>query len=273
MLAEDAIDCRDFSHLVGPYLDGEAAPEDLGKIESHLESCAECATSARLLERTKARLRQEAVHDRKAAVPARLEAAIAADLGQEQARVGARRILFLGGALCLLLTGAAGALTLQEPAPNTASLAAADAIARHRLALPLDVASNDPVAVRDWLQPRLRFSPPVPALADAGYGLLGARVVTAEGARAAQLSYRGALGETLSVTAAGDPDGSMAQRWASAGADDESAGLFGLEDARLLHRAERDGLAVESWASGETVLTVVADLSPERLRAVLSGAR
>ncbi|MDX1393489.1 MAG: zf-HC2 domain-containing protein [Gemmatimonadota bacterium] len=43
----DRYSCEQVLHLLDDYLDRELTPEETGKVEEHLETCAECAAESK----------------------------------------------------------------------------------------------------------------------------------------------------------------------------------------------------------------------------------
>lgn len=179
--------------LLEPYADGELDALSAAKLETHLQSCAECAARVATL-RANRKVLAEALDPGPA--PEALRARIArqtsggarfaglSPIGLEAGRMAAAVLL-----TAILSAGVTGAV-LHRGAAQRAGDELLDAHARAlepgRL---YDVASTDKHTVKPWLDARLDFAPPVEDFSAQGFPLLGGRIDHVNGRRAAVLVY------------------------------------------------------------------------------------
>ncbi len=237
--------CRDVEPLLSTCVDGELLEDDRAAVRAHIQSCDACRARLASLEA----LKRAVARAPRPTLPPALEAQIKRDV-RAVARRGrlARAGIFFAG-----VAAAAAAVFVLVPAHQAAppgpSAVLRAAVERHRLDLPVDVASPDPRRVQEFLAARvgpLR----VPRLDPHGFGLRGARVVDVAEHRGAQLVYTGGYGQRLSVTALADPDGSLA------------AGVHAP------FSMSQDGLAVRVIETGGELYTLVGDVDDGRLQRV-----
>jgi anti-sigma factor RsiW len=126
-------------------------------------------------------------------------------------------------------------------------------VARHRLDVPVDVASADPARVQQFLASRVGPKLRVPHLEQTGFGLQGGRVVDVNERRGAQLVYTGGFGQRISVVALPDPDGAFAR------------------SVRAPLATSADGLAVRMLAGDGALYGVVGDVDDARIESVVNA--
>ncbi|HEY4222351.1 MAG TPA: zf-HC2 domain-containing protein [Myxococcota bacterium] len=241
--------------LLSPYADEELAAEESATVRAHVAGCAACGARVDEIRAWKSAIKSAGAPP---ALPPALADALAADLqsASRKQRMVPAAVLGVAVVAAIVATAwlaspssrAAAALPSTPAAALPANLAAS-AAERHRLDLPVDVASPDPARVQEFFAARVPLAAGhavrVPRLDIVGFGLTGGRVVDVGNHRGAQLVYTGGYGQRLSVLALPDPDGSLA---ASAA------------------RTSRDGaLAVRTVTADGAVYTLVGDVDDARI--------
>jgi len=125
---------------------------------------------------------------------------------------------------------------------------------------PVDVATNDPVGVRNWLAQRVDFIPPSVTTGSRDIELIGGRLCLFAGRRVASYMYRvhGRLVSIYVMTAAGlSPTG---------GIDIERVG-------RTVAVMRKGRLTQASWMKDGLIYSVVGELSESELLATLDEMR
>jgi anti-sigma factor RsiW len=209
VLAREPESCEQIEVWLHLVVDGECGPEEQATVEHHLASCERCTHALRLLERTRAGLRQAALASEQPA-PEALVGRIEGDI--RAASSGPRRPVLIAAGLALFLLGAGAAGLVMSQLDNPIDPMVGDLVERHALEVPVDVASPDADRVASFFQPRLGEPVLVPGMHGVGLGLRGGRVVNVEGHRAAQIVYRAPRGERVSVIAIPDHDGKLTRR-------------------------------------------------------------
>lgn len=171
------------------FLDGELDEADAAGAERHIETCADCRAFVAAAAAASEALRSPAA---KLAAPPLLRARIRRALDRE-ARPG-RRPAFLWGALSGVgVSGLAAALTvavMAPPAPEAFSVALADAHVRAlQSGRTIAVVSTSHHTVKPWFAGKAPLSPPVGDFAAQGFPLMGGRVDTIKGRKAAVVVY------------------------------------------------------------------------------------
>ena len=264
--ARAQLGCDDVEPLLSPCVDGELLDDDSVTVKAHVSVCDACRARLVHLQALKAAL---ASAGRTFDMPAGLEDQLRADVRRaarpmRAVRFAAAGVCAAGVAVVALAVagGAEDARTLQvtelavlgaERAERPAVVAAA--LQRHRLELPVDVASPDPRPVQEFLAQRLGHKLRVPHLERFGFGLQGGRVVDVEDRQGAQLVYTGGYGQRLSVVAVPDPDGTLAARFGDAGPG----------AARHVFIPGDDGLRVRVVQRNGAFYAIVGDLDEQRL--------
>ncbi len=170
------------------FLDGELHGADAAAAERHIEACAHCQAFVAAAADASEALRSPAA---RLAAPPLLKARIRKALDREDRPA---RPAFLWGALSGVgVSGLAAALmvaVVAPPAPEAFSIALADA---HVKALQsgktIAVVSTSHHTVKPWFAGKAPLSPPVGDFAAEGFPLMGGRVDTVTGRKAAVVVY------------------------------------------------------------------------------------
>lgn len=187
---------------INAYVDGELGPEAQAQVERHLG--AEVEDARRVSEYRAIGEALHALYDpvMDEPVPARLIAAT--ERPRSAALVWSMRI---AAVLALLVVGGAGGWFLRQ----TTSVADASeiALARHAIEAhrlyavevrhPVEVAADEEAHMSTWLSRRLGKPIKPPALAGAGFKLVGGRLLPAADKPAAQFMYENAGGQRLTL--------------------------------------------------------------------------
>lgn len=245
--------CDEVEPLLSPCVDGELLEDDRAAVRAHVAGCAPCRERLRALEALKGAVREAG---KLVVLPAALEAQVRADVR----RVGRRGRIARAGVLGIAVAAAVVAtawivMPAHAPPPPRLQPRVVEAVLqRHRLELPVDVASPDPRRVQDFLSARVGQKLVVPTLD--GWGLEGGRVVDLDEHRGAQLVYAGGYGQRLSVVALPDPDGALARA------------VLGGRDPFDPFESVTDGLRVRVIAHGGALYGIVGDVDEARLARV-----
>ena len=194
------MDCTSVQALCHAYLDHELAPSGVMAVEAHLDHCPACLSHFTAFEGLTEELHLGLpCYD----MPAGLRERIRSSLGlrSEGRRAVGLNMLFaarmpVAMAASLLLAVVASmlaALTYLHPSPEQAVVQ--DVVSGHIRSLvtdrATDIASSDQQRVESWLATRAGIRPPALDLPAAGYRLIGGRVDSVDGRRAAVLVYGG----------------------------------------------------------------------------------
>jgi len=183
------------SHLHG-YFDGELSDPSAAEFERHLQLCVHCAVELVDLDLLSGQLQVAQLYR---AAPASFRKKIRTDLNLVACTPAPAPSLLLSwrwlAAAVLLLA----ALVVWRVIPGLhreedyqAQFARGIVDAHMRSLLPgqiTDINSEDPQAVRDWFEVRVRFAFPVRDFADHGFSLQGGRVDIVQGRTVAALVY------------------------------------------------------------------------------------
>lgn len=202
--------CRqEWSEPLSAWVDGEVGSEEGARVEAHLARCAACAATVRAHRALGAAMRARTDDE----VPPRVMA---------RARgLAMRRRRWAWAAVAAVAVAAASMLALRPPASRLEETLAQELVTHHLRGFareqPCELESDDPVAVRSWVEERLGYEVEVPQ--PEGVTLIGARACSLGGRRTAALLYRceGAP-MTLFVPPPGSEALSCAESFASSGA-------------------------------------------------------
>jgi anti-sigma factor RsiW len=227
------------------YFDGELDAVGAAQVETHLETCADCAAVLEQADSVRALMRGTASYHRASDA---LRAAVT------QARPAARaaavpwyRSVWTGAAGGAAATAMAAALAFLVLLPPAAEPLIADVTNAHLRSLAsahlIDVESTDRHTVKPWLAVHADLSPPVADFAAQGFKLIGGRVDFLEGERAAVTVYRHGA-HIVNVFA-----------WAH-------------DDERLPEFATRNGYHIVFWRAGNLTFCAVSDTSVDDILAL-----
>jgi anti-sigma factor RsiW len=198
--------CPDWATLLHGLVDGELDHPTAVAVESHLETCAVCATALSKVQAAKRQIHKGSV---RWAAPDTLRAAIISAVGYEHAHVPERmpprnvvsgtsvfawfwQILGRWGAApSLVALAAVMVLSFNSAQDNGLQDEVLASHIRSMLANHLvDVQTSDRHTVRPWFNGKVDFSPPVVDLAEQGFPLVGGRIDYIGGQVVAALVYR-----------------------------------------------------------------------------------
>jgi anti-sigma factor RsiW len=200
------VNCAEAAASLGPFSDGELAPDAAVALGEHIAGCAYCRGELDALAALGRDVRAQAPRHR---APAALRERVRAELERHRAapaaaapaaiaptaRARERRRWFGAGALAgALLAVGLGALTtayVQHRASDDVTVEAVESHVRATLGHHLiEVASSDRHTVKPWLSARLDYAAPVPDPVDAAFTLTGARLDSLDRRPVAALVYR-----------------------------------------------------------------------------------
>lgn len=181
------MDCSVIRPRISLYIDREVTGTEALEFEAHLTECANCRRAHDALRET-----VDAVRGAKPLyeAPAQSYAAIQNRVANWER--GQRRRLWVSVGTAAAVTIAA-ALTWISTRPSAYETFAVEAHRHYaRGVFPLDVASNQPRVVSEWLEPRVPFHLTLPNYPEGGpkrYSLAGARLMQYRGEDVAYLAY------------------------------------------------------------------------------------
>ena len=199
--------CKLTQRFVPGYLDGELDLSRTIEMETHLQTCAECAQELERLQALHAALLHGALaYAAPEGLRERIQSSLRASTPREttERASGWQGFQFLRPVLLLRWAGAFAVLALcfvtawqflpGLRGPSSDQRLAAEVLASHVRSLEaghlLDVASTDQHTVKPWFDGRLDFSPPVEDLASDDFPLVGGRLDYLEGREVAALVYQ-----------------------------------------------------------------------------------
>jgi anti-sigma factor RsiW len=181
------MNCSEIRPRIALYVDREVTGAEALDFEAHLTDCAECRRAFDDLRGTVDALRgARPLYE----VPERSFAAVQGMVADWERRQRQRRWLPAAAAAAVLL--AVGIAWVSAARPDYETFAAATHRNYARGAFPLDVVSNQPQLVSNWLQPRVPFHLTLPNYPEGGpkrYKLAGARLMQYRGEDVAYLAY------------------------------------------------------------------------------------
>jgi len=201
------LSCKLTKRFVPGYLDGELDLSRTIEMETHLQTCAECARELERLQALRAALQHGALaYAAPEGLRERIQSSLRASTPREttERASGWHGFQFLRPVLLLRWAGAFAVLALCAVTawqflpglrgPANEQRLAAEVLASHVRSLEaghlLDVASTDQHTVKPWFDGRLDFSPPVEDLASDDFPLVGGRLDYLEGREVAALIYQ-----------------------------------------------------------------------------------
>lgn len=167
--------CSEIRPRIALYVDREVAGAEALDFEAHLTECAECRRAFDGLRGTVDALRgARPLYE----VPEQSLAAVQGTVADWERRQRQRRWMPVAAAAAVLL--AAGIAWVLAPRSDYRTFAASTHRDYERGTLPLDVVSNQPRVVSNWLEPRVPFHLTLPNYPEGGpkrYALAGARLI------------------------------------------------------------------------------------------------
>ncbi len=199
--------CKLTQRFVPGYLDGELDLSRTIEMETHLQTCGECARELERLQALRAALQHGALayaapEGLRERIQSSLRSAAPTEIRERSS--GWRPLQFLRPLLLLRWAGAFAVLALCAVAawqllpglrgPTSDQRIEAEVFASHVRSLEashlMDVSSTDQHTVKPWFDGKLDFSPPVEDLASDDFPLVGGRLDYLEGREVAALVYQ-----------------------------------------------------------------------------------
>ena len=186
------MDHNEVKNLIHPYVDGELDAANAHEVARHIDTCAECRSSAERIRSMRTALTGASPAFQ---APARLRKDIRAALRREaraESDTSSRwlQFLFPATALALLLIG----FVLFQNSGASRNAIVDEVIANHVRSLLathlVDVPSSDQHTVKPWFNGKIDFAPEVRDFSADGFPLVGGRLDYLDGKTVAALVYR-----------------------------------------------------------------------------------
>lgn len=192
------MDCTRIKEYLYPFLDGELDSQTSQLVEEHLSRCPLCRWELEEEKKIDYLIRynipkEKAPYELKEAILSQIE-----KFGERKARPRLKPVLAAGVITFLMvIVGSSLLVNINKPFP-VFSESVNDHVQFLHGNLAIDIVSNKPEEVHNWLQTKLDFKVMVPDLSSQGVNLLGARVCSLKNKRAASIMYKKS-GHNLSV--------------------------------------------------------------------------
>ncbi len=247
-----------FRRDLSDFVDGRLANGRRARLESHLETCADCRREWQALASIKTTV-HSTVTGREA--PTDVVADVRAALDREDRAESARNLLLRSrGArrivAFLAAAAAAVAILLLSPQPTDPPASAARDWERWTSGrLHLELRSESPHAISRFFAERgIAFPVPAGTLEVPGYRLVGARIHSLAGRRSAFYVYRNARNKIL-----------VCQMYEGSVADLPRGARVVARGGARLYAFRASGLTQVFWQDGRVVCALVSDIAPEEL--------
>ncbi len=182
--------CEAWKTKLDTYLDGELAAEDMRAFDTHVRTCASCATDALTKLQMKRAIRTAGIRfTPNAGFRKRIQESIAA----KPRRSGIGFGWMAATAVVAILAVIGLAVTYVERERARAEQVYSEVVDLHVATLasasPVDVVSSDRHTVKPWFQGKIPFTFDLPELQNSGFSLLGGRMTYLDQTPGAQLIY------------------------------------------------------------------------------------
>jgi anti-sigma factor RsiW len=182
--------CEAWKTKLDTYLDGELAAEDMRAFDTHVRTCANCATDALTKLQMKRAIRTAGIRfTPNAGFRKRIQESIAA----KPRRSGIGFGWMAATAVVAILAVIGVAVTYVERERARAEQVYSEVVDLHVATLasasPVDVVSSDRHTVKPWFQGKIPFTFDLPELQNSGFSLLGGRMTYLDQTPGAQLIY------------------------------------------------------------------------------------
>lgn len=246
----DRLGCDEFEQDIPLFVDGELGETERTRLEDHFGQCETCRGGARFARAFRERLRAADAALQDGPAPAHLRDRILCSLAEE---AGAQRTLLAGlRRLWKPVPVAAGATAMGLTAWFWLVPPSDDVVreiaARHTRRLPLEIQSDDPRSLEQWLSDKVDFKVRVPR-PKGPLGLVGARLSHVRDHSAVYLLYGNPQeGRQVALIVYDDPSRTLPRggtpRW--------------IHD-REVYLANARGYNVALWKQNEVVYSLVSD--------------
>jgi len=241
------MNCSEIRPRIALYVDREVTSAEALEFEAHLTDCAECRREYDALRETVDAVRAACpIYE----VPERSYAAIQGMVQNWERRQRQRRWLpSLAAAAVLLAVAAVWWISAGRPGYEQFAVQAHRNIARGTF--PLDIVSDRPPVVSNWLKLRVPFHLTLPNYPEGGpkrYALLGARLMQYRGEDVAYLAYEMG-GRPISLLISSSP-----RIMPSGGESSRSGGL-------TFYFSSQQGFRIITWKDKGLTYALVSDLN------------